>query len=198
MGRQRKTDPDAALMAAVLLFWREGYHGVGTRQLEAETGITRFSLQTEHGGKRALFLTALDRYLDMFEPMLLAPLKDAGLDRLAAWFENRPLPEDMKTQQVFGCLMVNSITEFPMNDADIASRAQRFYDMLRTAFRACLDRALLDGDLPADTPIEHATEVLVNSAVGLNIAMKSDPSGARANRLGQATAWTINRWRNPR
>ncbi|MBV1933634.1 MAG: TetR/AcrR family transcriptional regulator [Parvibaculaceae bacterium] len=61
MSRSRKVAPEEAVQAAMEAFWKHGYHELGTRQLEEETGITRFTLQTTYGGKKKLFLNALDR-----------------------------------------------------------------------------------------------------------------------------------------
>lgn len=66
--------------------WTHGFSSLGTRQIEEETGITRFTLQMTYGGKMKLFLTALDAYLDMFERSALLNTTDGGLGGIARFF----------------------------------------------------------------------------------------------------------------
>lgn len=195
MARQKKTDPQTALMAAMMLFWREGYHGLGTRQLEQETGLTRFTLQTSYGGKKVLFLKALDTYLDMFDEVLLPPLRKGTLDDIARWMEARPIPREMHDQLCNGCLMINSITEFGRGDEEINARAERFYGMIRSAFVEGLTAACRNGDLPEDFDVAGAAEILLGCTVALNIALKSAAPGAGAPALAAASGALVRGWR---
>jgi AcrR family transcriptional regulator len=61
-GRPRGFDRDAALEAAMRLFWRHGYDGVSFQQLTGELGIAAPSLYAAFGNKAALYREALDRY----------------------------------------------------------------------------------------------------------------------------------------
>ena len=61
-GRPRGFDRDAALDAAMRLFWRHGYEGVSFQQLTATLGIAAPSLYAAFGNKAALYREALDRY----------------------------------------------------------------------------------------------------------------------------------------
>ena len=83
MARTRNIEEEPALAAAVAAFWQHGYGVLGTRQLEAETGITRFTLQKSYGGKMALFGKALDAYLDQMESDLMPLMADGTLEGLA-------------------------------------------------------------------------------------------------------------------
>ena len=89
LARLRKTEPEVAVQATQALFWEYGYAGLGTRQIEDETGLTRFILQTAYGGKKALFLQAVDAYLDSMETAFLPDADSGSLEALAIWFKSR-------------------------------------------------------------------------------------------------------------
>lgn len=61
-GRPRSFDRDAALDAAVLVFWEKGYDGTSLTDLTTAMGINRPSLYATYGNKRELFIHAIDRY----------------------------------------------------------------------------------------------------------------------------------------
>src|SRR5882724_6357466 len=63
-GRPRTFDIDAALDAALHVFWRKGYDGASLADLTGAMGINRPSLYAAFGNKEALFRKALDRYVD--------------------------------------------------------------------------------------------------------------------------------------
>ena len=61
-GRPRTFDTEAALEAAMQLFWRKGYEGTSLAELTAAMGINPPSLYAAFGSKEALFRQAMDRY----------------------------------------------------------------------------------------------------------------------------------------
>jgi len=64
MGRPREFNEMAALDAAVHCFWQRGYEATSVRDLTASMGLTAPSLYNAFGDKQALFVRALERYLD--------------------------------------------------------------------------------------------------------------------------------------
>src|SRR3569623_3226454 len=61
-GRPHAFDPDAALDAAMRLFWRHGYDGTSLADLTAAMGVSAPSLYAAFGNKQALFRAVIDRY----------------------------------------------------------------------------------------------------------------------------------------
>src|SRR5260370_13307146 len=61
-GRPRGFDREAALEAAMRLFWSRGYEATSVSHLVAAMGITPPSLYGAFGDKKRLFLEAVDRY----------------------------------------------------------------------------------------------------------------------------------------
>src|SRR3546814_19449373 len=63
-GRPAEFDRDAALEVAMLAFWREGFKETSVKALSERLGITRSSFYNAFGSQEAMFLEALDRYLE--------------------------------------------------------------------------------------------------------------------------------------
>ncbi|HSX63504.1 MAG TPA: helix-turn-helix domain-containing protein, partial [Pseudoxanthomonas sp.] len=61
-GRPRAFDRDAALRAAMLVFWQRGYEGASLGALTEAMGINRPSLYAAFGDKEALFREAVALY----------------------------------------------------------------------------------------------------------------------------------------
>jgi TetR/AcrR family transcriptional repressor of nem operon len=194
MSRTRKTAPADAIIAAIALFWRNGFAQAGTRAIDTETGITRFTLQTSYGGKMALFLQALDTYLDMFEAGG-APTDDpASLADIADWFEGRAAPSSMIEQSCFGCLMLNAIAEFGATDDAVTERAQRYFTLLRDRFHIGLDALKARTVLPLDFDTAAHAEILVACAIGTNVVVRSAGKNLACNAMAMSTGRMIRSW----
>jgi len=194
MSRLKKIDPEAAVQAAMALFWQHGYHGLGTRQLEEETGITRFTLQTSYGGKKSLFLMALDKYLDLFENHVSPSMTDGKLDTIAAWFEKRSEPRMLANIACYGCFLLNSTVEFAAGDEDVNLRAERFFNIMRSGFYEALCAAKEKGNLPPDFDVATMAEVLLSGAIGLNIIIRAAASNSAGKDMANAIASMVRGW----
>lgn len=64
IGRPRNFDRDAALQAAVEVFWLKGYAGASMKDLTTAMGINGPSLYATFGDKHSLFLQAIEAYTD--------------------------------------------------------------------------------------------------------------------------------------
>jgi len=151
-GRPREFDVDAALDAALLIFWRHGYEGSSLTDLTGAMGITRPALYTAFGNKEALYIEAMNRYsgrkTEQLAKALELPTARAGVERLLINMV------DGLTAGVnpAGCfLVVTAMTcgpdSQPVQDAAAACRRQSAVPALLARF----DRAVDDGDLPEGT-----------------------------------------------
>lgn len=61
-GRPRSYDPDAAMEAALELFWKQGFSATSLDDLSAATGMNRPSLYAAFGDKQAIYVAALQRF----------------------------------------------------------------------------------------------------------------------------------------
>lgn len=195
MSRSRKVDPEVAIGAAMNSFWTHGFCALGTRQIEEETGITRFTLQTTYGGKMKLYLAALDTYLDVFENSQLFNPTEKGLEGIAVFFETRGNPDAMPAMACQGCFILNSIVEFAHHEPEINQRTNRYFAMLRQMFQSAFQHSKADGTLPEDFDILAMTEVLLGSALGLNAVIRSSADGAVGQAMANSIANMVRGWR---
>jgi len=63
-GRPISFDKDAALEAAMLLFWERGFEGTSMGDLTQAMGLNPSSIYAAYGDKHALFSLAVRRYLE--------------------------------------------------------------------------------------------------------------------------------------
>jgi AcrR family transcriptional regulator len=68
IGRPREFDRGAALKAAMVLFWRKGFAATSMNDLCEAMGVRSPSLYAAFGSKEALYLEAIQHYVEMFGP----------------------------------------------------------------------------------------------------------------------------------
>jgi len=181
-GRPRAFDPDAALEAALRVFWRKGYEGTALSDLTAAMGINRPSIYATFGNKEALFRKALDRYAERVTcytgEALKEPTARAVAERLfVGTADLLSCPENPK-----GCLMVQGALACgkeadPIRKELISRRATG-----EAALRERFERAKDEGDLPAETnPRDLARYVM---AVMHGMSVQSAGGASRADLQG--------------
>jgi TetR/AcrR family transcriptional regulator, transcriptional repressor for nem operon len=148
VARTKEFDPDAALRAALELFWERGYEATSMVDLVERMGVARASIYATFGGKRELYLKALDRYGELVDPDLLAGLSQPGpaLPAVRALVE-RYAREAAGDGGRRGCFVVNTAVELAPHDPLVARRVQANWDFLETALTSALMRAQAQGEL---------------------------------------------------
>ena len=194
MSRSRKVDPETAIGAAMAAFWKYGYGHLGTRQLEQETGITRFTLQTTYGGKMKLYLKALDAYLDDFEQSGLMAAAQSDQEGIARFFEMRGDPDMMPQSSCNGCFLLNSTIEFSSGNEDVNQRADRYFTMLRDRFRRALRRSAHQSTPVQAFDINAKVEVLLASALGLNVLIRAAGNTGAGREMAASIARMVRAW----
>lgn len=151
-GRPRSFDKAEALEKAMHIFWRDGYGDASLADLCSAMGLTKPSLYAAYGNKEALFLSALDRYMDdcirpAIEPLLFADTARDGIRTLLRDSVNALC--DGETP--LGCMIANSVgytslteTPPPVSAAILAASKET-----PNAIRARLIAANVSGDIDA-------------------------------------------------
>ena len=122
-GRPRQFDMNMALDAAIVLFRERGYHATSLAELGSVMKLTVGSIYKAFTDKRAIFLAALDRYIDLRTVELKRRLEAerSGLDKLRAML-GFYAESSHGAEGRLGCMVVGSATELTLFDAEMAAR----------------------------------------------------------------------------
>ena len=164
MARPRSFDPDAALDAAMRVFWAQGFDATSIDDIVRATGVNRSSLYALWGDKRGLFVASLDRYGESVGGFWLRLLGDgpsplAAIRRYVTLLASAICDDPDR----LGCFAVNSAVEVG-SDPAIAPAIRANFDLVEEGYRAALLRARDLGELPPDADINaHAAHLAVTT-----------------------------------
>lgn len=192
VGRPREFDRDAALEAAMLLFWRKGFATTSMNELCDAMGVRSPSLYAAFGSKEALYLEAMEHYVQTVGPPVWDRLLDATTARasvenvLLAGIET--LPESLMTPA--GCMaMLAAISdEWP---AAIIGIARKVRLEVLGRLRARLETGVRDGELPASTDIDGLSRFYLGVFQGMAVQARD---GATAAELRGVAAAAMAAW----
>jgi len=158
-------------------FWGRGYRETSVDNLVEATGVQPGSLYNAFpGGKRGLFLKALDRYSKLVVPEKLGALEDpgAGMAELRAYFDG--LVDDLTTPEGrMGCLMVNSAMELAAEDSEVGAIVRNHMQRLERNAEQALRNAQRRGEIAAHMDPHAKATQLMATGMGLMVVGKTGP-----------------------
>ena len=168
-GRPISFDKDAALEAAMLLFWERGYEGTSMADLTQAMGLNPSSIYAAFGDKHALFQLTVKRYMEIRAQYAVKALEEPTLERfIRALFDNTVAflttpghpPICMTLTGATGC----SVDAKPARDLMTEIRKQN-----QGALRKRLLKARKSGELPKGINLDDYTRYLSSIIAGLSI-----------------------------
>jgi AcrR family transcriptional regulator len=195
MGRPRTFDRDVAITQALHLFWEHGYDATSLSQLKANIGggITAPSFYAAFGSKQALFNEVMERYLTT-HGRVMESLFDTTLPPREAIERTlrRSAKMQCETDHPKGCLVslgyLSACSEEskaisrPLAEARAANRA---------GIKACIERAIAAGELPATVASEALAAVFDSFLLGLSVLARD---GASLETLDAAVTQVMTVW----
>jgi AcrR family transcriptional regulator len=184
-GRPIGFDKDAALEAAMLLFWERGYEGASMADLTQAMSLSPSSIYAAFGDKHALFSLAVKRYLDSRAQYATKALEEPTLERvIRALFDNTVAfltapghpPTCMTLAGAMGC----SVDAAPARDLMTEIRKQN-----EIAVTKRLLQARKTGELSEDINVEDYTRYLSSILAGLSIQAANGSTKAELKRTAQ-------------
>ena len=192
IGRPREFDRGAALDAAMVLFWRKGFAATSMNDLCDAMDVRSPSLYAAFGSKEALYLEAIQRYVEVFGPPVWDGLAEGATAR--AGVENlllaatESLPESHGTPG--GCMAALAAVcdEWP---AGIAQVVRKIRAEMLGMLRSRLEAGVANGELPATTDIEGLSRFYLSVYQGMAVQARD---GAGAPELRSVVAAAMSAW----
>ena len=180
MARTKEFDPDAALQAALELFWRKGYEATSMSDLVDHLKVARASIYATFGGKRELYLKAFDRYLENADPDIVTALSQPGpvlpaVRALVRRYARESMDDDLRR----GCMVVNTAVELAPHDRAATRRVQASWNTVEVALTSALTRARAQGELSADRDPRALARFLLTLLQGMRVLAKGEPDPDR-------------------
>ena len=181
MARLKAFDEDRAIDVAVDCFWLRGYEATSVRDLADAMGIGGASLYNAYGGKRAVFVAALERYANRSSRERIARLEAAGRPKQAIEaFLAEIVDRSLKDRARRGCLLVNSALDVAPHDAEIGKVVAGYLDEIRAFFRRNIEAARKTGQVPRRIDAEEVSGHLLGIVLGIRVLART---GARRGLL---------------
>lgn len=194
MPRPRKIDADAALEAALGVFWRKGYEGTSYADLVAATRVERPALYAAFGNKQALFLRALERYGASYGSYVWEALGEQTSRQVALRVLEGAAELSTRFEDRTGCLGINGALA-GSDDAETVQRALVEWRAAgETALRERFERAKREGDLPADADCAALAAYVLAVAHGMAVQAKA---GFSRERLMSVVRQAMATWPGP-
>jgi len=117
-------------------FWHQGYEATSLNNLVCHTGASRQSIYADFGGKRELFLAALDCYQVEVVTPAFAQVEEQGADlsTVRTYFLHQIKRAEEAGLPGPGCLIANTMTECGPHDVQIGEKVKSHNARLHRGF----------------------------------------------------------------
>lgn len=190
-GRPREFDPDQALDAALLVFWKHGYEGTSLSTLAEAMGINMPSLYAAFGNKEALFHKALERYLQQPASYLRKALEQPTARAVAQEAFRGAIAMVMHPDHPDGCLLVHGALATSEAIEPIRAELSRIRARAEAVVRQRFERARAEGDLPAATDAAQLARYLMTVIWGMSVQAGG---GATQRQLEEVAEMALGCW----
>jgi TetR/AcrR family transcriptional repressor of nem operon len=176
MARPLGFDEELALDAAIECFRLRGYAATSVRDLTTAMGIGGTSLYNSFGGKRALFIKALERYVERSVRARLRRLESSLPPKQAI----RTLIEDVIERSLTdrtrgGCLLVNSALEIAPHDPELAAEIAERLGEIEAFFHRSIVAAQAEGTIPRKQKSTDLSRLLLGILMAIRVLARSKP-----------------------
>lgn len=172
-------DAADALDAAIECFWHRGYRATSVRDLAAAMGIGGTSLYNTFGNKRALFVKALERYLDRSVRARMRRLESEHPPKQAIHaFFDEIVDRSLKDRARRGCLLINSALEIAPHDRKLGDEIAGRLAEIEDFFHRLIAAAQADGSVSRRVDAHDAARMLLGVLLGIRVLARARPERA--------------------
>ena len=179
MGRPKAFDADKAMDGAIDCFWARGYEAASVRDLADHMGIGGASLYNAFGGKRALFVAALERYANRSSRERIVRLEATGRPRQAIEaFLAEVIERSLKDPARKGCLFVNSALDVTPDDPELVEVVAGYLEEIRAFFQRNIEAGRRSGQMPRAIDPTEVSAHLLGVLLGIRVLARTRPERA--------------------
>lgn len=183
MARTASYDRDAALDAAMNLFWAKGYNATSLKDLEEALQMRPGSIYAAFRNKETLFKAALDRYADRMATELRTLVDDAPSPLTALQAHLRGMAQlDPCDKPSTACMLVKTLLEVPRG-TEVREVVTAHLDQVERMLSQALRRAKALGELPADCDPDRLAQRIQTYIFGLKIQAQRETNAGRMRAL---------------
>jgi AcrR family transcriptional regulator len=191
-GRPRGFDRDAALAAAMKIFWQFGYEGASMAALTQAMGINSPSLYAAFGSKEALFKEAVQLYMATEDEKTRRTLAEQPTARGAIEaMLRRSVANLADPAGCRGCLLVLGDSNAAPEHAGIHQYLAQRRKEIQAAIEERVKRGVADGDVSAGANVKVVSAFLMTVLQGLSLRARDGASREAMLQVAEAAlaAW---------
>jgi TetR/AcrR family transcriptional repressor of nem operon len=186
MARPREFDETAALEAAIACFWSRGYEATSVRDLAENMGLSAPSLYNAYGDKHALFVQALEHYLDHSMRERIERLENSLSPKQAiSEFIGEIIDHSVNDRERRGCFLVNSALEVAPHDKKLGGLIADRLAELEAFFGRSIRKAQAEGSVPRKLVAKDLARLLLSLVLGIRVLARVRPERALLQSLAR-------------
>jgi TetR/AcrR family transcriptional repressor of nem operon len=179
MARPRTFEETAALDAAIGCFWRRGYEATSVRDLAAAMGISGTSLYNTFEDKHALFVRALERYMDSAARERIARLETSLPPRAAIReFIAGVIDRSVDDHDRRGCFLINSALEVAPHDPRLGAEIAARLGEIEQFFHRMIVAGQAEGTIAHARDASDLARLLLGILLGIRVLARTNPDRA--------------------
>jgi len=191
-GRPRGFDENAALNAAMRVFWSKSYEGATMADLTKTMGINRSSIYAAFGDKEELFGRVFDRYREgpmkfIRDALACATLREVVSGLLYGTIEFLATPGNPP-----GCLSIQGGLACGVETEPVKRAMTEWRRAAETGIRKRLQRAQHEGELPSSTAPADLARYLSTVMAGLGIQAVNGATKAEMRRVAELALHSLS------
>jgi AcrR family transcriptional regulator len=178
VGRPRGFDEEAALEAAMRVFWEKGYEGASLADLTEAMGINRPSLYAAFGDKETLFRRAIERYAAGPADYVRKALEESTARGVVEALLKGAVKLMADPKNPRGCLSVQGALACGDDAVGVKEAMVEWRKAGQVRIERRLRRAAEEGDLRKDVDPADLARYIAAVLMGLGVQAASEASEA--------------------
>lgn len=186
-GRPREFDINTALDKAADIFSERGYAATSIGELSRAMGLVTGSLYRAFKDKRAVFISALDRYLYVRGQPIAEIVSSArtGREKLVALVELYSR-ESYGPAGRRGCLVVSGAVGLAAEDDEICNALRTSFDVTEEILCGLIDEGKRDGSIRTDLVAQPTARAILCFLQGIRVVGKVEIERDRVDDASRA------------